>query len=149
MSEAFLESAGKDSVAKVDEMLAKQQATRRFKVVNEMAKHPEVWEDSPLNAVVPDQDVETTFYENVANQIRECIRDDIYPVRSKLLSETEMMANFGVSARGTVRSALRLLRSEGLIVTRRGKGSYVAKKPDDFFEDGIIEFNGQKFRPVQ
>lgn len=40
-------------------------------------------------------------------------------------SEHELEQEFGL-ARGTIRKAITVLRDEGLIVTTRGKGSYVA-----------------------
>jgi DNA-binding FadR family transcriptional regulator len=47
-----------------------------------------------------------------------------------LSSETELIATFGV-ARGTVREALRLLESDGLIEIRRGRqGGIVVRRPD-------------------
>jgi GntR family transcriptional regulator len=43
-------------------------------------------------------------------------------------SESALMAEHGIS-RGSVRRAVDRLRSEGLILTVRGKGSYVRKRP--------------------
>jgi GntR family transcriptional regulator len=40
-------------------------------------------------------------------------------------SETELEAQFGL-ARGTIKKAVAVLRAEGLIVTTRGLGSFVA-----------------------
>lgn len=40
-------------------------------------------------------------------------------------SETELEARFGL-ARGTIKKAVAVLREEGLIVTTRGLGSFVA-----------------------
>lgn len=42
-------------------------------------------------------------------------------------SETVLEAEYGL-ARGTIRKAVAALRDEGVIVTTRGKGSYVAEQ---------------------
>ncbi|TDE44095.1 GntR family transcriptional regulator [Nonomuraea mesophila] len=65
-------------------------------------------------------------YEQIAQVIAERIRKDVYPPQS-VLSEVRFEDEFGVS-RPTVRLAFKLLREEGLIVTRRGKGSVVVHK---------------------
>src|SRR3712207_5305575 len=50
--------------------------------------------------------------------------------QSKLPTESELAERFGVS-RPTVREALSRLRSDGIIASRRGSGSYVVRKPDE------------------
>jgi GntR family transcriptional regulator len=44
-------------------------------------------------------------------------------------SETELEQRYGL-ARGTIRKAIGVLRDDGLIITVRGKGSYVAEAGD-------------------
>ncbi len=63
-------------------------------------------------------------YRQVADRLRQHIDSGEWPPGHKLPSESELMAQFGVS-RVTVRLAVGALRSEGLIVTRQGRGSYV------------------------
>ncbi|WP_306364004.1 GntR family transcriptional regulator [Nocardia sp. CC227C] len=58
-------------------------------------------------------------YEEIAATIREGIIGGVYPVGSQLASESELMESFG-AARGTVRRAVELLASEGLIGSRQG-----------------------------
>ncbi|NNH68890.1 GntR family transcriptional regulator [Nocardia uniformis] len=58
-------------------------------------------------------------YEEIAGTIRESIIGGRYPVGSQLASEAELMETFGAS-RGTVRRAVALLASEGLIGSRQG-----------------------------
>lgn len=48
----------------------------------------------------------------------------VYPVGSLIPSETELMAEYGVS-RTTARRAMGMLEDEGLVVRRRGRGSEV------------------------
>lgn len=58
-----------------------------------------------------------------------------YPVDSKLPPETELAKVFSVS-RPVVREALAKLRDDGVIYSRQGSGSVVARKPDD----AILQF---------
>src|SRR5215813_7084968 len=63
--------------------------------------------------------------EEVVDQIAsEIVRGRLSP-GSRLPTEQELMATFGVS-RTVVREAISALRSEGLVVTRQGSGAYVA-----------------------
>ncbi|MFE7429054.1 GntR family transcriptional regulator [Streptomyces sp. NPDC057545] len=63
-------------------------------------------------------------WEQIAETVRERIADGTYPPRH-LISEVQLEAEFGV-ARGTVRKVTAALRTEGLIVTTAGMGSFVA-----------------------
>jgi GntR family transcriptional regulator len=63
-------------------------------------------------------------YRQVADRLRLQIDSGEWAPGHKLPSESELMAQFGVS-RVTVRLAIGALRSEGLIVTRQGRGSFV------------------------
>ena len=63
-------------------------------------------------------------YRQVADRLRQHIDSGEWAPKHKLPSESELMGQFGVS-RVTVRLAVGALRSEGLIVTRQGRGSYV------------------------
>lgn len=49
---------------------------------------------------------------------------------ARLPSESDLAVRFGAS-RPVVREALARLRSDGLIVSRKGSGSYVTQRPDD------------------
>ncbi|MFD8995916.1 GntR family transcriptional regulator [Streptomyces abikoensis] len=62
----------------------------------------------------------------IADVIRQRIASGEYPV-NRLISETQLEQEFGV-ARGTVRKVKTALQEEGLIVTTRGMGSFVAKR---------------------
>lgn len=66
------------------------------------------------------------LYNQVANYIREQIYAQEWGATERIPSEHELMTLLGVS-RGTVQKGVRLLVSEGLLVQRRGKGTFVRK----------------------
>ncbi|MEV4348853.1 winged helix-turn-helix domain-containing protein [Actinoplanes sp. NPDC049596] len=63
-------------------------------------------------------------YQQIAAEIRHEIVTGHLPVGGKLPSEHVLAAEHQV-ARATIQSALRVLRSEGLIASRKGAGNYV------------------------
>jgi len=63
-------------------------------------------------------------YRQVADRLRSPIESGEWPAGYRLPSESQLMAQFGVS-RVTVRLAVGALRVEGLILTRQGRGSFV------------------------
>lgn len=65
------------------------------------------------------------LYERIAGDLAARIRTRKLPAFAKLPSEAELMAQFGVS-RVTVRQALRKLAEAGLVISRQGKGVFVA-----------------------
>jgi len=67
------------------------------------------------------------LYQQVTDAIREDIADGIYEPGEALPSETRMIEQYGVS-RTTLRQALIILRHEGLIEVRHGKGSFVRSR---------------------
>lgn len=64
-------------------------------------------------------------WEQIAAELRARIESGEYPDRHKL-SEVKLEQEFGV-ARVTVRKATAALRTEGLIVTTPGMGSFVTR----------------------
>ncbi|MGE5541929.1 MAG: GntR family transcriptional regulator, partial [Bacillota bacterium] len=64
------------------------------------------------------------LYLEAAEHIRQRIVRGVYGRGERLPSETELSAELSVS-RSTLREALRLLEDEGLIMSRRGAGSFV------------------------
>lgn len=71
---------------------------------------------------------EGTLSGSVYDAILEGIVVGTFPVRSRLPSEVELASRFGVS-RPVVRQALARLREDGLLVSRRGSGSFVQRQP--------------------
>ncbi|HEY2305933.1 MAG TPA: GntR family transcriptional regulator [Streptosporangiaceae bacterium] len=71
-----------------------------------------------------DPDSATPVYVQVADILRSRIEArQLLPDRP-VPSETQLQQEFGV-ARGTARKAIALLRDQGLVVTVKGRGSYV------------------------
>ncbi|GGP06793.1 GntR family transcriptional regulator [Nonomuraea glycinis] len=68
-------------------------------------------------------------YEQIAQILTERIRSGVYPPQT-VLSEVTLEQEFGV-ARPTVRLAMKIIREQGLIVTRRGKGSIVVRRDNN------------------
>jgi GntR family transcriptional regulator len=67
-------------------------------------------------------------YQQIADALREQMRDGTYPPGAKLPSESELRQQWGVASK-TVRAALDQLRSEGLVIGRQGVGSFVREQP--------------------
>ena len=66
----------------------------------------------------------TPVYVQVAEILRSRIESgDLQPDRP-LPSETQLQQELGI-ARGTARKAIMVLREQGLVITVRGRGSYV------------------------
>lgn len=64
----------------------------------------------------------------------------LYPAGTKLPTEAELAARFGVN-RHTVRHALADLAAKGLVVSRRGAGVFVASRPTDYAIGRRVRFN--------
>jgi DNA-binding GntR family transcriptional regulator len=75
-----------------------------------------------------DLDGPEPLYEQVAAVLAGRIADGTYPPRRRIPSEAGLVDEFGVS-RPTARAAVQLLVERGLVVTVRGKGSYVVDSP--------------------
>jgi GntR family transcriptional regulator len=71
-----------------------------------------------------DPDSATPVYIQVAEILRDRIQSGQLQPDRPVPSETQLQQEFGV-ARGTARKAIALLREEGLVITVRGRGSYV------------------------
>ncbi|MEW2445104.1 GntR family transcriptional regulator [Micromonospora marina] len=67
-------------------------------------------------------------YRQVAEELRHRILSGAIPPGSLLPSEATLMAEFAV-ARGTVREALSVLKSEGLTVSEKGRGTFARSAP--------------------
>jgi DNA-binding FadR family transcriptional regulator len=69
------------------------------------------------------------LYAQVAAELRKAIRSGRIPAGMPLPSERTLQQEYGVS-RETVRHAVALLRSEGLVVVRQGHGVRVREQPE-------------------
>jgi GntR family transcriptional repressor for pyruvate dehydrogenase complex len=65
----------------------------------------------------------TRVAEQVADRIRLLILDATFPAGQPLPGERQLAERFGVS-RGSIRDALRVLETVGLLVTRHGQGTF-------------------------
>jgi GntR family transcriptional regulator len=68
-------------------------------------------------------------YRQLADALRGQIEAGDIPPGRRMPSETEIEQATGL-ARGTIRKSIEALRAEGLIVTVKGKGSYVREQDD-------------------
>jgi GntR family transcriptional regulator len=67
-------------------------------------------------------------FKQIADRLRAAIRSGEFEPGGRMPSEQELMDVHGV-ARGTIRQAVSLLRSEGLVRTEHGRGSFVRDRP--------------------
>lgn len=79
---------------------------------------------SPLQ----DADSRVPRYLQVASALRRRIRDGRWAVGDRIATLEELECEFDV-ARVTVRQAIELLQSEGLLKSRQGRGTFVTKTP--------------------
>lgn len=75
-----------------------------------------------------DLDGPEPLYEQIAAVLAARIADGTYPPRRRVPSEAGICEEFDVS-RPTARAAVQRLVEQGLVVTVRGKGTYVAGEP--------------------
>lgn len=80
-----------------------------------------------LGGMTFDPDDPRPPYQQVANALRAAILTRKFAPGDKLPSGSELAQRYGV-ARMTVQQAMRLLRDEGLIVSRQGSGIYVRER---------------------
>jgi GntR family transcriptional regulator len=67
-------------------------------------------------------------FKQIADGLRTAILSGELAPGARLPSEQELIDGYGV-ARGTIRQAVNLLRSEGLVRTEHGRGTYVRDRP--------------------
>lgn len=78
---------------------------------------------------LPSPRTDTRFSDIIYEKIVGMIADGRFPVNERLPSEQTLSVMFGAS-RPVVREALERLRTDQLIVSRKGSGSYVRQCPD-------------------
>lgn len=65
-------------------------------------------------------------YQAIAQSLRQSLEAGVYPAGAKLPSETALAQRFGVN-RHTLRRAIALLQSEGLLRSEQGRGIFVSQ----------------------
>lgn len=73
----------------------------------------------------------TPIWKSIAETLRTDIADGRYGPGDKLPTEAQLAARFGVN-RHTVRHGLQALAEDGLVVSRRGAGVFIAQVPTDY-----------------
>jgi GntR family transcriptional regulator len=81
----------------------------------------------------------TSQYHEVAQRLQAAIEDGRYPRGSKLPTEDELAAEFGVY-RVTVNRALGILRGLGLVYVHRGKGTFVTEIPP-IYRNAVLRYS--------
>lgn len=69
-----------------------------------------------------------SLVDRVVTGVRNAVTDGTYPTGSRLPTESELAEAYGVS-RPTVRAALGELKTQGLVHTRHGVGTFVSESP--------------------
>lgn len=81
---------------------------------------------STANPETIDHQAATPAWRQLAAILRARIEDGRYPAGRVIPSEKQLQGEFGI-ARGTIRKAIALLRSDGLVETVPGRGTYVTR----------------------
>jgi DNA-binding GntR family transcriptional regulator len=79
---------------------------------------------------VPDVNDPRPAYEQIADDLRQQVKDGRIQVGTRLPSQRELSAGYGV-APGTLRSAFGVLADEGVISRGSTRGTFVLKMPGD------------------
>ena len=87
----------------------------------------------------------TPLWQVIAGALRDEIAEGGCGLGNKLPTEAVLAGRFGVN-RHTVRHALSALAAEGLVHTRRGKGSFVAARPTDYPIGARVRFSENLLR---
>ena len=89
--------------------------------VKRRSGHPRALAGRALRLIEPIK--KTRIAEEIADRIRRLLLDGTLPQGRPLPSERDLAERFGVS-RGSIRDALRMLETIGLLDTRHGQGTY-------------------------
>lgn len=79
-------------------------------------------------------------YAQIANELRQNINQGTYQVGDKLPTENQLSDRYGVN-RHTVRRAIALLKSEGLLRVDQGRGTFVAGMPIQYPIGKRVRYN--------
>src|SRR5579859_7095077 len=72
------------------------------------------------------------MYRRIAEDLRAQIESGTIPQGAKLPTETELRDRYDGAARNTVRDAIKLLASRGLVETRPGLGTFTTRHMEPF-----------------
>ena len=81
-----------------------------------------------------------SIYAGIANKLRQDIRQGVYRAGEKLPTEQQLSEQFGVN-RHTLRQAIALLKSEGLVRVEQGRGTFVAETPIRYAIGQRVRYN--------
>ncbi|MEU8934929.1 GntR family transcriptional regulator [Streptomyces sp. NPDC048409] len=93
---------------------------------------------------MPPADDARLAFERIADDLKQQIRSEKLQPGQLLPSHSQLMEAYGASSL-TVQKAVRLLRSEGWVMTRQGKGTFVSRSADfeHAFESVVKELERQ------
>lgn len=79
-----------------------------------------------------------------AERLKEMIIEKgVYKYGEKLPNENELSESLGIS-RTTLREAIRILTAQGILVVKRGRGTFVAEKINQYTDSGMEDFSEMK-----
>lgn len=79
-------------------------------------------------------------YTRIAEELRQNIHQGIYKVGDKLPTEAQLSEYFSVN-RHTLRRAIAILKTEGLVRVDRGRGTFVVGRPIKYFIGKRVRYN--------
>jgi GntR family transcriptional regulator len=88
-----------------------------------------------------DRRADRSLYLQLADVLRDQIHRGVYSPGERLPSESALIADHDVS-RGTVRDAIGVLRSEGLVVVEHGRGAYVRNETSVIYTRHLNTYAG-------
>jgi GntR family phosphonate transport system transcriptional regulator len=81
-----------------------------------------------------------SIYGDIADKLRQDIRQGVYKEGDKLPTEQQLAELFGVN-RHTLRQAIALLRTDGLVRVEQGRGTFVANTPIRYAIGKRVRYN--------
>lgn len=79
-------------------------------------------------------------YAQIAEALRQTIQQKVYQVGDRIPTEAQLASQFGVN-RHTIRSAIALLRDEGLLRVEQGRGTFVISTPIRYAIGDRVRYN--------
>lgn len=80
------------------------------------------------------------LYIQIANELRQNIAESVYRLGDQMPTEAELSLRFGVN-RHTIRRAVEVLRTEGVVRIDRGRGMFVAAAPISYPIGKRVRYN--------